>query len=122
MLHTSMRAMAGQEPTAVLTTVQAAGRSTAAASPPWRFHVFLLIWALTTLGTGWQVVSGERRFDQLATLWLLPALLACTAALLWWLPGPALPASAGAARTKRGTFTLLILLVLLLFLYGFRTS
>ncbi|MFN8512644.1 MAG: universal stress protein [Thermomicrobiales bacterium] len=95
-------------------------QATAVASPPWRLRLFLGIWAATTLGTGWQVVSGEQRFDQAATLVVLLALLACTAAFLWWLPGPAPPDSAGAARTRRGRFILLALLTALL-LFPLRT-
>ena len=92
----------------------------ALAPQPRRFVVFVAVWTLTTLGTGWQVLVGQRRFDQAATFGVLLALLACTAALLWWLPGPALPASAGAARTGRVALALLVLLAALL-LFPLRT-
>lgn len=85
-----------------------------------RYLLFAATWALATVAAGRTVLSGDRRFDQAATLPVLLALLACTAALLRWLPGPAVPATAGAARTARGTFALLAGLAALL-LFPLRT-
>ncbi len=100
--------------------VRAKKRAIAFASHPRRFVVFVAGWTLTTLGTGWQVLTGPQRFDQAGTPGILLALFACTALLLWWLPGPLLPESAGVTSTRRGLLALLVLLATLL-LFPLRT-
>ena len=67
------------------------------------------LWLLTTAGLGWQLTQQPLGFDQPATGPALLALLGCTVALLWWLPGPQLAAEhQGALRTRRGWFVLVV--------------
>ncbi len=70
--------------------------------------IFFGVWGLSTAGLGWQVLQGQHSFDSQATLPTLLALLACTAALLWWLAGVVPDVPAGSARTRRGRFALLV--------------
>lgn len=95
-------------------------RASSATDAGRRFRIFLVVWTLTTLYTGWRVFVGDRQFDQATTPPMLLALLACTAAFLWWLPDRPLPASTGLPRTRRGSFVLRALLAALV-LFPLRT-
>ena len=75
-----------------------------------RGYTFFSLWALSTAILGWQVLQGRHTFDSPATLPALLALLACTAALLWWLASPAPDVPSSTARTRRGRFALVVAL------------
>jgi hypothetical protein len=72
--------------------------------------IFFGVWGLSTAGLGWQVLQGQHSFDSQATLPTLLTLLACTAALLWWLAGVVPDVPTGTARTRWGRFALLVAL------------
>ena len=76
----------------------------------WRRTAFFVVWILSTVGLGWQMVLGRHTFDSPATVPALLALLLCTAALLWWLSSSAPEAPSTTARTRYGRFVLVVIL------------
>lgn len=73
-----------------------------------RRNLFFALWALTAAGLVWQVLLGQHNFDSRATPLILLAVFACTAALLWWLPGPQFDETPGAIGTRHGWFVLIV--------------
>jgi hypothetical protein len=78
----------------------------------WGRCTFYGVWVLSTAGLGWQVSQGRHTFDSQATVPALLALLACTAALLWWLAGSAPDVPSHADRTRRGRFVVVAILAM----------
>jgi hypothetical protein len=71
-----------------------------------RWRLFAATWAIATVVLLWHLRDGPPGFDNPSTP-LLPLLgLACTAALIWWLPGPRLPDQPGRTQTCRFKFAL----------------
>jgi len=81
------------------------GRGTAGL---WARYIFFGTWALSTGGLGWLALRGRHAFDSPATVPTLLVLLACTAALLWWLASTAPKLPTHEAPTQRGRFALLV--------------
>jgi len=80
-------------------------------SPDRRRLFFVVAWLAATVFFAWKLAQGVRDFSEAAVYALLVG-LALTLALIWWLPAPALSATAGDRSGGRGRLLLLALLTL----------
>lgn len=76
----------------------------------WRRNTFFILWVLSTVVLVWQLLQGHHTFDSQATLPALLALLACTVALLRWLPSPVQDELTEATSTRRAWFVLIVVM------------
>jgi hypothetical protein len=72
-----------------------------------RQNIFWVSWFVTTLGAGWFVLQGpQASISPLAITVVVALAIYTTAALLWWLPKPALDDPSDPTRTRKGLFAI----------------